>query len=155
MLTRNSRLLLGLTVATPLLFAACTDNNIFGLGDAAGQYTLTVYANVQIPPAFQFQSNPGDDSELPNGGTVIVNSGTLALNTDGTFVETDNFTKIPPGGQSFSSSYVSAGTFTVSGTSINLFAPQQNGFAARNINGTVNAGTVSYVEGGVTYEYQR
>jgi len=155
MLTKQSRLLLALTVATPLVFAACTDNNILGPGDVAGTYDLTVYANQNFQGSLQFFVNPGDDNDLPNGGTVIVNSGTLELDSDGSFTETNNFTKTPPGGGSFNTNFVSIGTFSVSGSSIHLFAPDQNGFSERNLSGTVTGNTVSYFEGGVEYEYQR
>ena len=50
MLTKRSRLLLGLTAAIPLLFAACTDNNIFNPQDnAVGTYDLSVYAGRTVP----------------------------------------------------------------------------------------------------------
>lgn len=155
MLTRKAKLLLSLTAATPLLFAACTDNTLTGPDDVAGTYQLTLFAGNPIPPALQFSVDPGEDADLPNGGTVIVNSGTIVLNDDGTFIETNNFTKIPPGGQSFNSNFVSTGTFTVSGTALNLFAPQQNGFSARNLSGTFRLDTITYLEGGFEYEYQR
>lgn len=153
MLTKQSRLLLALTVATPLVFAGCTDNNILGPGDVAGTYDLTVYSDHGVP--FQFFENPGEDSDLPNGGTVIVNSGTLFLDSDGSFVETNNFTKTPTGGGSFNTNFVSIGTFSVNGSNIQLFAPDQNGFSERNLSGTVTGNTVSYFEGGAEFRYQR
>jgi len=153
MLTRKARLLLSLTAATPLLFAACTDNSIVGPGDVAGTYQLTIFGNFTTP--YQYTVQPGQDSELPNGGTVLVTDGTLVLNANGTFIETNNFTKTPPGGPSFASAFVSSGTFTVNGTAFTMLAPQQNGYAARNINGAVQLDTVNYTEGGFTYEYRR
>ncbi|MDP9200785.1 MAG: hypothetical protein M3P26_02470 [Gemmatimonadota bacterium] len=153
MLTRKANLLLSLTAAIPLLFAACTDNSLVGPGDVAGTYQLTVFGNFSIP--YQFTAQAGDDPELPNGGTVLVTDGTLVLNANGTFIETNNFTKTPPGGSSFASAFVSNGTFTVNGATFTLFAPPQNGYSARNANGTLQFDTVNYTEGGFTYEYRR
>lgn len=154
MLTKKARLLLSLTAATPLLFAACTDNNILNPNtDAAGTYQLTIFADEFLP--FQWSVAAGEDFELPNGGTVRVTDGTLLLHTDGTFTETNNFTKTPTGGQSFASAFVSTGTYAVNGTAFNLSAPPQNGYLARNARGTFQLGTVNYVEGGASYEYQR
>lgn len=154
MLTRKARLLLSLTAATPLLFVGCTEHKILNpIGDVSGTYLLTVYANVNVPATFT--ASPGQDPELPNGGTVLVTDGTLVLGSDGSFVETNNYTKTPPTGTPFQSQFVSTGTYTVSGTTISLSAPQQNGFAARLVSGTVTVNSVSYLEGGVTYAYAK
>lgn len=154
MLTRKSKLLLGLTAAIPLLFAACTDNSLSGpYGDVAGTYQLTVFANGSVGRTFTVA--PGDDVELPNGGTARIDDGDLVLNANGTFIETNEFTKTPPGGQSFASSFVSTGTFTVNGATLTLSAPAQNGFAERFISGTVEFDTVSYIENNFAYEYRR
>ena len=153
MLTRKVRLLLSLTAATPLLFAGCKDNSIVGLDDVAGTYQLTIFADHSIP--FQYTVQANQDNELPNGGTILVTDGTMVLNTDGTFVETNNFTKTPPGGASFLSAFVSTGTFTVNRTAFTLSAPQQNNYAPRSVNGTIQFDTVNYVESGFGYEYRR
>ncbi len=98
----------------------------------------------------------GQDSELPNGGTVRANDGTMVLNENGTFIETNNFTKIPTGGQSFSSSFVSSGTYTVTGAGdVTLNAPRQNGFEARFLSGTWDVDRISYIEDGLSFEYRR
>ena len=48
-----------LSVIGILLIAACTDNGIFNpLNNAAGTYTLTVYAGKTLPATFTVQ--PGD-----------------------------------------------------------------------------------------------
>lgn len=154
MLTKKARLLLSLTAATPLLFAACTDNNILNPNtDAPGTYQLTIFADEFLP--FEWSALAGEDFELPNGGTVRVTDGTLLLHTDGTFTETNNFTKTPPGGPSFASAYVSTGTYAVNGTAFNFSAPRQNGYSARNASGTFQFDTVDYVEDGFGFEYQR
>src|SRR6476620_9295439 len=72
MLTRKTKLLLSLTAAVPLLFAACTDNGIFHpLNDAAGAYTLTVYKGVTTPHTYAVQPNdPVWSSVMPQGATV-------------------------------------------------------------------------------------
>lgn len=153
MLTRQVRLVLSLTAATPLLFAACVDNSIVGPNDVAGTYQLTIFADHSIPYQYTVQAN--QDNELPNGGTILVTDGTMVLNADGTFVETNSFTKTPPGGQPFASAFISTGTFTVNRTALTLSAPQQNNYAPRNINGTIQFDTVNYVESGFGYEYRR
>ena len=154
MLTRKTKLLLSLTAAIPLLLAACTDNGIFDPNeDVAGTYQLTVFANGSVPRLFTVGA--GQDEEIPNGGTVRIDDGTLVLRADGTFTEINNFTKTPPGEQSFQSDFVSIGTFTVNGTRITLSAPQQSGFAPRFLDGTVEFDTISYLEGGFAYEYRR
>ena len=164
MLTRKSRLLLGLTVATPLLFAACTDNNIFNpMSDAAGTYQLTVYAGRSLPATYQIQ--PGDPQwpQYPNGATFVVTGGKLVLNSNGTFIETNNFSATQPGQVAELSNYVSSGTWTISGTNLTLNALTQNGNAARNVTGTLtvdaNFHTINYQEDGgaglQSYEYKR
>src|ERR1700719_2672556 len=100
MLTKKSSLLLGLTAAVPMLFAACTDNSILNpMANAAGTYQLTVYAGRTPPATYTIQPNdPNYGSIAPNGGTLVVTSGNLVLNNDGTFVETNNYTITPYGG---------------------------------------------------------
>lgn len=162
MLTKKSRLLLGLTAAAPLLFAACTDNNIFNpMANAAGTYQLTVYAGRTLPATFTIQ--PGDPSfpQAPNGGTLAVTGGNLVLNNNGTFVETNNYTITPSGGSSQNVSFVSSGTWTLNGTSFTLSDPSRG----RQVSGTLEADlnnnlTVNYTEDDGTgtfqsYEYKR
>src|SRR5258706_16289897 len=96
MLTKKSRLLLTLTAATPLLFAACTDNGIFNpLQDASGTYQLTVYAGKTMPATFTIQ--PGDPNfpEAPNCGTLVVTDGTLVFPNNWSFVQPKNYTITP------------------------------------------------------------
>jgi hypothetical protein len=149
MLTRKSRLLLALTAATPLLFAACTDNGIFNpMSDAAGTYRLTVYAGKTIPALYQIAAgDPNFTVLLPNGGTFVVTSGDLVLGDNGTFIETNNYSSTPPGGTTSTSSFVSSGTWTLSGTFFSLSDPSRNrqdtGTLAPNIN---NRLTVNYME---------
>jgi hypothetical protein len=163
MLKRNSRLLLALTVATPLLFAACTDNNIFNpMTDAAGDYQLTVYAGRTLPANFTIQ--PGD-AKYPNGASFRVVNGDLLLSNNGTFVESNNYVITPTGEAAQNTSFTSSGTWTLSGTSFSLSAPAQNGNASRFVTGTLgpngnNNLTVNYQEdngaGGVdSFEYVR
>jgi hypothetical protein len=144
-----------LSLTAVLLIAACTDNSITNpLNDVSGSYQLTVFANHSLP--YTYTEIAGRDPELPNGGTVRVNDGTLVLHEDGTFIETNNFTKSPPGSGSFESSFVSTGTYTVtSAGDVTLTAPRQNGYEARFLSGTWEFDTISYVENGSTYEYRR
>lgn len=166
MLTRKAKLLLSLTAATPLLFAACTDNSIFNpQNEAAGTYQLTVYAGRSVPATYTIQ--PGDPNypQYPDGATFVVSGGTLVLNTNGTFTETNNYVFTQTGGASENRAFVSSGTWTLSGSDFTLSAPPQNNNAARNVFGTwtVDANdieTINYLEtdgaGGFDpYEYKR
>jgi hypothetical protein len=162
MLTKKSRLLLTLTAATPLLFAACTDNGIFNpLLDASGTYQLTVYAGKTMPATFTIQ--PGDPSfpQAPNGGTLVVTDGTLVLQNNGAFVETNNYTITPTGQSGTAHQFVSSGTWTLNGTTFTLSDQSLQRF----VNGTLDtdangAFTVNYTEDGgngvfQAYEYKR
>jgi len=163
MLTKRSRLFLSLTAAAPLLFAACTDNSIFNpMADAAGTYQLTVYAGRTPPATYTIQPNdPTYGSIAPNGGTLVVTSGSLVLSNDGTFVETNNYTITPSGGSAQQYQYRSSGTWTINGTSFSLSDPSRN----RQVTGTLDADlnnnlTVNYSEDDGTgtfqqYEYKR
>ena len=160
---RQTKRLLSL-IAAMMLVAACTDNGIFNpLNDASGTYALTVYQGRSIPATFTVQ--PGDQHypDLPNGGTFVVNNGTLALRSDGTFVETNNYTLTPNGQSSFPSSFVRSGTWTLNGTNFSLFVPAQGNNSAYTVTGTLtvdsNFHTVNYQEnnnsGGFdSYEYK-
>ena len=165
MLTKKARLVLSLTAAIPLLFAACTDNTLTNpLNDAAGTYQLTVYAGSSIPASYTIQ--PGDPNYplYPNGATFVVTGGTMVLNNNGTFIETNNYVFTPTGGSPENAAFVSSGTWTLNGTEFAFSAPAQNNNAARNIIGslTVDANdalTINYQEtdgaGGFDpYEYK-
>jgi hypothetical protein len=162
MLTKKSRLLLTLTAATPLLFAACTDNGIFNpLQDASGTYQLTVYAGKTMPATFTIQ--PGDPNfpEAPNGGTLVVTDGTLVLQNNGSFVETNNYTITPSGQGGQAHQFVSSGTWTLSGTSFTLSDQTLQRFDTGTLDADANGNlTVNYTEdsgNGVfqSYEYKR
>ena len=150
-----------LSLIAVVLIAACTNNGIFNpMTDAAGTYQLTVYAGRSIPATYTIQ--PGDPAypQYPNGASFVVSGGTMDLNTDGTFIETNNYVTTPTGGASQNSSFVSSGTWTLSGTSFTLFAPAQNGNGARSVSGTLDVDTITYQEdngnGGFdSFEYKR
>jgi hypothetical protein len=143
---RHTKKLLGLTAV--LLLAACTDNSLTSpFQSAVGTYQLTVYAGVSVPHTYTIQ--PGDPNypQYPNGATFQVVSGQLVLNTDGSFVETNNYVTTPTGGSAESSSFVSQGTWTIQGTNtFFLNAPAQNGVAPRNVQGVIDGNSVSYQE---------
>src|SRR6266481_5341159 len=156
MLTKKSSLLLGLTAAVPLLFAACSDNSIFNpMADAAGTYQLTVYAGRTPPATYTIQPND------PTYGSIAPNGGRLVLSNDGSFVETNNYTITPSGGSAQQYQYRSSGTWTVNGTTFSLSDPSRN----RQVTGTLEADlnnnlTVNYSEDDGTgtlqqYEYKR
>ena len=164
MLTRKSRLLLGLTVATPLLFAACTDNSIFNpMSDAAGTYQLTVYAGKTLSPTAHYLI-PQGDATYPNGATFDVVGGDLELSSNGTFIETNNYVIVPTGQASFTQQFTSSGTWTLNGTALTLSAPAQNNNSSRFVTGTLapnsnNNLTINYQEdtgaGFESFEYIR
>ena len=154
MLTKKARLLLSLTAATPLVFAACTDNNIVNpTTNAAGTYQLTVFGGRGIPGYFTIA--PGD-ADYPNGATFVVRDGTLVLNNDGTFVETNHFVTTPTGGQAQQSNFESRGTFTLNGTALTLFDQSRQ----RTVNATLEFDIINYTEANGdgtfdSYEYRR
>ncbi|MFL5558804.1 MAG: hypothetical protein ACJ794_09270, partial [Gemmatimonadaceae bacterium] len=116
---RHAKKLLSLTAV--MVLAACTDNGIFNPNDVAGTYQLTIWASRSVP--FTFSVAAGEDPELPNGGTWRVTGGSLELDTNGDFVERNFITKTPTGGSSFSSDFVSIGTYSVTNFSIDFEAP--------------------------------
>lgn len=162
MLTRTLRLVLGPTAATLLLLvAACTNSDpVSPLAKAAGQYQMTLFRGGPLPVTDTYMAADSIRS-LPNGGTVTWTDGIMVLNSDGTFVETNNYTLNPTGGTTSSTgAFVSKGKYTVSGTTFTLSVaaiPQQ--VAARFAIGTISASTINYQESnGVrldTFEYKR
>jgi hypothetical protein len=162
MLTKKSSLLLGLTAAAPLLFAACTDNSILNpMSNAAGTYQLTVYAGKSIQASFTIQAGDPNYPQAPNGGTLVVTGGTLVLNNNGTFLETDNYTIVPNDRATAQTQYISSGTWALNGTAFSLSDPSRN----RQDFGTLEADlnnnlTVNYTEDDGTgtfnsFEYKR
>ena len=116
MLTKKARLFLSLTAATPLLFAAaCTDNGILNpLDDAAGTYQLTVYAGKTLVAHYVIQPNdPFFSAQAPNGGTLDVTDGTLELNTNGTYLEINNYVITPSDRPVVNSFFRSQGVWTM------------------------------------------
>jgi len=162
MLTKKSRMLLTLTAATPLLFAACTDNGIFNpLQDASGTYQLTVYAGKTIPATFIIQAGDPAFPEAPNGGTLVITDGTLVLQNSGAFVETNNYTITPTGQSGQAHQFVSSGTWSLNGTDFTLSDQSlqrfDTGTLAPDANGNL---TVNYTEDGgngvfQSFEYKR
>jgi len=162
MLTRQSRLLLGLTVAIPLLFAACTDNSIFNpMSNAAGDYQLTVYAGKSMPATYLVQAGYPNCPPLPNGGTFVVTSGDLMLNNNGTFFETNNYScTAVTGGATTTSHFLSSGTWTLNGTSFSLSDPALSRLVFGTLDLNINNGTINFMEDDGTgimqsYEYIR
>ena len=152
-----------LSVIAVILVAACTDNSLTNpYGNVTGTYQLTVFAGRTLPATYTYQA--GQISSLPNGGTIQWTDGTMVLNTNGTFVETNNYVETPNGGSTTSGSFISSGTYTVNGINFTLSAPAQNGVAQRYGTGTIQVVNgvekINYDENngdGTTssYEYQR
>ncbi len=158
MLTRKAKLFLSLTLATPLLFAAaCTDNGIFNpLTNAAGTYQLTVYAGKTLPAHYVIQANDPNYPSYPNGAMFDVIDGTLVLNSNGTYVETNRYAFTPTGQQSETRYFTSQGTWTLNGRDFTLSSQAEGRF----VSGTLDLGTVNYQEangsGGFdSFEYKR
>jgi hypothetical protein len=152
-----------LSVIAVMLVAACTDNSINSpYRDVAGTYQLTVFSGRTLPATYTYSA--GQISALPNGGTIQWTDGTMVLSTNGTFVETNNYIATPNGGNAQSGSFISSGTYTLSGTNFTLSAPAQNGVPQRSATGTIQVVNgveiINYDENngdGTTssYEYQR
>ena len=161
MLTKKSRLLLTLTAATPLLFAACTDNGIFNpLQDASGTYQLTVYAGKTIPATFIIQAGDPAFPEAPNGGTLVITDGTLVLQNSGAFVETNNYTITPTGQSGQAHQFVSSGTWSLNGTTFTLNDQTNQRFDSGTLDTDANGRlTVNFTEnasnGVFAFEYKR
>ena len=156
---RHTKKLLGLTAV--VLLGACTDNGITNpFNDAAGTYQLTVYAGKSIPANYVIQ--PGDQNypQYPNGATFSVTGGVIVLNSNGTFVETNDYTFTQTGGSPVNTNFVSTGTWTINGNMFVLNAPFQNNNSARHAEGTLQLDTINYREdngaGGFdSFEYRR
>jgi hypothetical protein len=159
MLTRKSKLLLSLTAAIPMLFAACVDNTLIGpYRDVAGTYDLTVFSGATLPVTYTYLA--GQNSVVPNGGTITWTDGTMVLNSQGTFTERNNYDYQDNQGASGRQAFVSQGTFTLNGSDFTLSAPAQNGIAARFAQGSLivsNNSRINYVEdngNGTTSAYE-
>jgi hypothetical protein len=151
MLTRKAKRLLSLTAATPLLFAACTDNSLTNpFNDAAGNYLLTVYAGRTVPATYTIL--PGDPAypQYPNGATFVVSDGSMVLNGNGTFIETNNYVFTPTGESAQLAAFVSSGTWTLNGEQFSFSAPAQNNNSARSITGSLSTDA----NGFLTINYQ-
>jgi len=149
--------LLSVAAIAPLLLTSCDSSSIFDpFEDAAGTYDLTVYAGSLVP--ITFPCNPGQCG-LSNGGTFRVNDGTLVIHEDGTFVETNHYTTTPTGGSPQNTTFISTGTYDISGDDLTLYAPAQNGIGERFIDARFLYGDndvrISYIEDGDSYEYRR
>ena len=145
--------------ALPAILAACVDNTGIGpYADVAGEYQLTIFSSSSVPVTYTY--SPGQIGALPNGGTIEWTDGSMVLNSNGTFVETNNYIITPNGGASSSNFFRSTGTFTVNGIDFTLSAPVQNQTSARFAQGTIQNNRINYQEddgnGGVAvFEYIR
>ena len=156
-----------LSFASVMLIAACTDNSLTGIaGDAVGTYDLTVYAGRS--PGYVYTIQPNDPSypEAPNGGTLVVTDGTIELQSNGTFYETNYYQITPNGGSPINRTYSRYGNWTLSGNNLRLDIPIQTGvdnsFSDFGSLGVDSNGryTVNYDEDNgfgtfLSYEYKR
>jgi hypothetical protein len=158
MLTKNARFALSLIATTPLLFAACKDNNLVTPANVVGTYQLTLFRGLALPVTDTYQASDGVPG-FPNGGTATWTDGTFVINSDGSFAETNNVTLAPTGGTTQQSAFTSVGTYRLSGNTITLTAASQNGNDARNLTGTITVNSITYQEsngqGFDLYEYRR
>ena len=156
--TKRVMRFLSVAAIAPLILTSCdSSNTIDPFEDAVGTYDLSVYADRSVPATFNCQ--PGQCG-MPNGGTFVANGGTLVIDEDGTFIETNYYTSTPVGGSPQQSTFVSSGNWDfVGGDQLTLFAPAQNNLGPRNLNATIVFGdpyiTIHYAEDGQDYEYRR
>jgi len=151
MLTKRVRRFLGVAAMAPLFLTAC-DGSVFNPNDETGTYQLTVYDSVVMPATFNCQ--PGQ-CNMPNGGTLRVNSGTIVLRSNGTFTETNRFTETPVGSAASSYNLTWDGTYEFDGFNLTLFVPAQNNQAARFVDATLEFDTIAYTEAGEFFQYER
>lgn len=148
-----------LSLIAVMAIAACTDNSITNpYNNVAGTYQLTVFAGRTLPASYSYAA--GQVQLIPNGGTIEWTDGTMVLNSNGTFVETNNYVATDNVNGSQSGSFTSTGTYTVNGTNFTLSAPAQNNTDARYATGTIQVDRINYNEDngdGTTsqYEYRR
>ncbi len=134
-----------LSVIAVMLIAACTDNSLTNpYGNVAGTYQLTVFSGRTLPATYTY--SPGQIAALPNGGTIQWTDGTMVLDSDGTFVETNNAIVTPNGASSYSYAFVSSGTYTYNGIDFTLSAPAQNNNPSRYATGTIQFDKINYDE---------
>jgi hypothetical protein len=151
MLARKVRMLLAVTVATPLLFAACTDNGIFNPNqDASGTYQLSVFQGRRMPAHITYS----------DGSTLDVPSGSLVLSSNMTFVETNNYISTTYGQPPQNLQFSRSGQWTLNGTDLTLYVPAQNNNPSTTIAATLDVDSITYQEVddfGVmqSYEYLR
>ena len=163
---RHTKPLLG--VMAVMLVAACTDNSLSGpYSAAAGTYDLTVYAGRTPPATYTIQPNdPNYQQYAPNGGTLVVRDGTMELQSNGTFYETNNLEITPTGGSTVTTTFSRYGYWTVNGSELTLDVPVQAGYnvAIRDFGTlTVDANgnyTINYDEDNglgqfLSFEYKR
>jgi len=149
-----------------LLIAACTDYGIFNpLTNAAGTYTLTVYAGKTPPATYTIQPNDPNYPSYPNGATFVVTDGTILLRNDGSFTEINYYVVTPTGGSAQNITFSRTGTWTLNSTDLTMYIPAQNGFSALTDTGTIAEDangrlTINYAENNGTggfdsFEYKR
>jgi hypothetical protein len=149
MLTKRVRRVFAAVALAPLLITACEGNNPFDpFDEATGTYDLTIFADASVPATFNC-SFP----ECPNGGTVRVNSGTLILDDDGTYIERNNFTFNETGQSPRNAQFVSTGRFTLNGENLTLDDDDGSRFINGSLQVLPDRVRVSYDEEGVSYEY--
>jgi len=152
--------LLSVAAIAPLLFTSCDSSRTLDpFDDVAGRYELSVFAGRSVPATFTCQPGVCQDT-FSNGGTIVVHGGTLDLDDDGTFVETNHWTETPTGGAPDDVTFVSTGTYNFTGQNeLTLFAPAQNGIGPRTLDATIEFGatqtTIHYIEDERSYEYRR
>ena len=156
-----------LSVVSVMLIAACTDNSLSGpYTNAAGTYDLTVYAGRTPPATYTIQPNDPNYPEAPNGGTLVVTDGTIELQSNGTFYETNYYQITPNGGSPVNRTFSRYGNWSVTGTDLRLDVPVQSGVSSSFSDFgslTVDANgryTVNYDEDNgfgtlLSYEYKR
>lgn len=121
-----------LSVIAVMLVAACTDNSLTGpFSDAAGTYDLTVYAGKTPPATYTIQPNDPSYPDAPNGGTLVVRDGTIELQSNGTFFETNNYEITrSDNGSTVQRAFSRYGNWQVNGNQLLLDIPVQSGVSS-------------------------
>lgn len=156
MLTKRVKRFLSVAAMAPLVLTAC-DSSLFDPDNETGTYQMTFYNGTDVPATFTCQPNGClmPDGSVVTNGTLRVNSGTLVLRNNGTFTETNRFTVTPSGQASESFTLTWDGDYEYDGFNLSLYVPPQGNQQERIVNAELEFDTISYIENGQFFQYDR